>query len=183
MKRADRIVATETSADRGRLPREELHGLVWAAMTQLASNDRELLVLRYVEELTTQEIAQIDAWPRRFRVPGVGTTGECTASLRCRPCGALSLEQWPAGSGGGRCGLRFPPEPGGPQFPSRRNRQVISASVATGCPLADLPAVGRGQDRAGSGREHAHVARAPSRAMVGDGRRFPRRSVGVPAGR
>ena len=79
MKRADRIVATETSA--GRLPREELHGLVWAAMTQLASNDRELLVLRYVEELTTQEIAQIDAWPRRFRVPGVGTTGECTASF------------------------------------------------------------------------------------------------------
>jgi RNA polymerase sigma-70 factor (ECF subfamily) len=58
MKLADLLVASGTSPS-VRLQREELRGVVWAALEQLAAMDRELLVLRYLEELTTREIAAV----------------------------------------------------------------------------------------------------------------------------
>ena len=65
--------------------------------------------------------------------------------------------------------------PAGHNAPSRRNRQVISASVATGCPA------GRGKFEP---KVLESVAPGPG-TVASDGRRpqFPCRLVGVPAGR
>jgi RNA polymerase sigma-70 factor (ECF subfamily) len=54
----DRLVASGTSPSR-RLIREELRGRVQAALAALAARDREVLVMRYLEQLTAGEIADV----------------------------------------------------------------------------------------------------------------------------
>jgi RNA polymerase sigma-70 factor (ECF subfamily) len=52
----DRLLDTKTSPSR-RLLREELRGRVRAALARLAARDREVLVLRHLEQLSTAETA------------------------------------------------------------------------------------------------------------------------------
>jgi RNA polymerase sigma-70 factor (ECF subfamily) len=54
----DRLVARGSSPS-ARLCREELRGRVQAALADLADHDREILVLRHLEHLTTAEIAAV----------------------------------------------------------------------------------------------------------------------------
>ena len=58
MKFANCLIASGTNPS-AQVYRHELRELVWTAIEQLNAIDRELLVLRYVEELTTTEIAAI----------------------------------------------------------------------------------------------------------------------------
>lgn len=58
LKLADRLVARGSSPS-ARLQREELRGRVRAALVQLAEHDREVLVLRHLEQLSTGEIAAV----------------------------------------------------------------------------------------------------------------------------
>jgi RNA polymerase sigma-70 factor (ECF subfamily) len=58
MRLADRLVAPGTSPS-NRVLREELRGRVRAALSQLPEKAREVLVLRYVEQLSFAEIAEI----------------------------------------------------------------------------------------------------------------------------
>jgi RNA polymerase sigma-70 factor (ECF subfamily) len=53
---AQRLVASGTSPSR-RLVREEMRDRVRAALAQMPERDRELLVLRYLEQMSTREIA------------------------------------------------------------------------------------------------------------------------------
>ncbi len=55
---ADRLLASGTSPSR-RLMREELRGRVQAAMDQLPARDREILVMRHLEEMAAAEIAAV----------------------------------------------------------------------------------------------------------------------------
>jgi RNA polymerase sigma-70 factor (ECF subfamily) len=55
---AERL-AGSTSGPSGRLRRAELRDLVQAALSRLSADDREVLVLRYLEDLTTREIAAV----------------------------------------------------------------------------------------------------------------------------
>jgi RNA polymerase sigma-70 factor, ECF subfamily len=55
---AQRIVASGTSPS-ARVLREELRDRVRAALAQLSAADREVLVLRYLEDLSTAEIAAV----------------------------------------------------------------------------------------------------------------------------
>jgi RNA polymerase sigma-70 factor (ECF subfamily) len=55
---ADRLMASGTSPSR-RLIRDELRRRVQAAMGRLAERDREFLVMRYLEEMSSAEIAAI----------------------------------------------------------------------------------------------------------------------------
>jgi RNA polymerase sigma-70 factor (ECF subfamily) len=55
---ADRLVAPGTSPS-NRMLREELRDRVRTALAQLPEKDREVLVLRYVEQLSFSEIAEI----------------------------------------------------------------------------------------------------------------------------
>ena len=55
---ADRLMAGGTSPSR-RLIRDELRRRVQAAMEQLAERDREILVMRHLEEMSAAEIAAI----------------------------------------------------------------------------------------------------------------------------
>jgi RNA polymerase sigma-70 factor (ECF subfamily) len=55
---ADRFAASQTSPSRG-LIRKELQRRVRNALDQLEANDREILVLRYLEALSIEEIAAI----------------------------------------------------------------------------------------------------------------------------
>jgi RNA polymerase sigma-70 factor (ECF subfamily) len=55
---ADRLVAPGTSPS-NRLLREELRDRVRAALSQLSAKDREVLVLRYLEQLSFGEIAEV----------------------------------------------------------------------------------------------------------------------------
>jgi RNA polymerase sigma-70 factor (ECF subfamily) len=53
---ARKLVAPGTSPSH-RVVREELRGRVQAALARLADRDREVLVMRYLEQLPTREIA------------------------------------------------------------------------------------------------------------------------------
>src|SRR5262249_62087701 len=53
---AERLLAHDTSPSR-RLLRQELRGRVQAALDRLDPRDREVLVLRYLEQLSTAESA------------------------------------------------------------------------------------------------------------------------------
>jgi RNA polymerase sigma-70 factor (ECF subfamily) len=55
---ANRLLARGSSPS-ARLRREELRGLMQTALAQLPEHDREVLVLRHLEQLTTPEIAAI----------------------------------------------------------------------------------------------------------------------------
>ncbi len=55
---ADRLVATSLAADE-RMLLSELHSRVREGLRQLSANDREMLVLRHLEQLSVQEIAYI----------------------------------------------------------------------------------------------------------------------------
>jgi RNA polymerase sigma-70 factor (ECF subfamily) len=55
---ADRLMANGTSPSR-RMIRDELRRRVQAAMEQLAERDREILVMRHLEEMSAAEIAAI----------------------------------------------------------------------------------------------------------------------------
>jgi RNA polymerase sigma-70 factor, ECF subfamily len=55
---ADRLVAPGTSPS-NRVVREELHDRVRTALAGLPEKDREVLVLRYVEQLSFSEIAEV----------------------------------------------------------------------------------------------------------------------------
>ena len=55
---ANRLIAPGTSPS-NRLLRNELRGRVQAALAQLAERDREILVMRYLEQLSTHEIAAV----------------------------------------------------------------------------------------------------------------------------
>jgi RNA polymerase sigma-70 factor (ECF subfamily) len=55
---ANRLLARGSSPS-ARLRREELRGLMQAALAQLAEHDREVLVLRHLEQLSTPEIAAV----------------------------------------------------------------------------------------------------------------------------
>jgi RNA polymerase sigma-70 factor (ECF subfamily) len=55
---ADRLVASGTSPS-NRLLRDELRGRVHAALAELPERDREVLVLRYLEQLSFSEIAVV----------------------------------------------------------------------------------------------------------------------------
>jgi RNA polymerase sigma-70 factor (ECF subfamily) len=55
---ADRLIANGTSPSR-RLIRDELRRRVQAAMERLAERDREILVMRHLEEMSAAEIAAI----------------------------------------------------------------------------------------------------------------------------
>ena len=55
---AGRLVASGTSPSK-RLLREELRDRVQAALSQLAEHDREVLVLRFLEQLSTSEMAAV----------------------------------------------------------------------------------------------------------------------------
>jgi RNA polymerase sigma-70 factor (ECF subfamily) len=55
---AGRLLAPGSSAS-ARLRREELYGRVQAALAQLPERDREVLVLRHLEQLSTAEIAAV----------------------------------------------------------------------------------------------------------------------------
>ena len=55
---AQRLVAPGTSPS-NRMVREELRSRVWTALAQLASTDREILVLRYLEQLSINDIASV----------------------------------------------------------------------------------------------------------------------------
>jgi RNA polymerase sigma-70 factor (ECF subfamily) len=57
-KLADRL-ATRGSSPSARLQRDELRGRVQAALARLGERDREVLVLRYLEHLSTREIAAV----------------------------------------------------------------------------------------------------------------------------
>jgi len=58
MQLAARLVASQTSPSE-HLERKELRGRVRAALARLEPSDQEVLVLRYLEELSTSEIASI----------------------------------------------------------------------------------------------------------------------------
>jgi RNA polymerase sigma-70 factor, ECF subfamily len=58
MELAARLVARGSSPS-ARLRREELRGRVQTALAQLADRDREVLVLRHLEQLSTREIAAV----------------------------------------------------------------------------------------------------------------------------
>ena len=58
MEFADRFAASQTSPSRG-LVRKELQRRVRSALEELEANDREILVLRYLEGLSIKEIAAI----------------------------------------------------------------------------------------------------------------------------
>lgn len=55
---AERLVADRTSPS-GRLMREELRDRVQAALARLGDRDREVLVLRHLEHLSTREMAAV----------------------------------------------------------------------------------------------------------------------------
>ncbi len=55
---AGRLAASGTSPS-GRLNQQELHERIRAALLLLESNDREVLVLRYLEQLSTKETAAV----------------------------------------------------------------------------------------------------------------------------
>jgi RNA polymerase sigma-70 factor (ECF subfamily) len=55
---ARQLVASGTSPS-GRVLKQELLGRVQAALAQLAAHDREVLVLRYLEQLSTAETAAV----------------------------------------------------------------------------------------------------------------------------
>jgi RNA polymerase sigma-70 factor (ECF subfamily) len=55
---ANRLLARGSSPS-ARLRREELRGLMQTALAQLPEHDREVLVLRHLEQLSTPEIAAI----------------------------------------------------------------------------------------------------------------------------
>jgi RNA polymerase sigma-70 factor (ECF subfamily) len=55
---ARRLAGDETSPSQG-LVREEMRQRVRAALARLAAADREVLVLRYLEQLATAEIAAV----------------------------------------------------------------------------------------------------------------------------
>jgi RNA polymerase sigma-70 factor (ECF subfamily) len=55
---AERLVASGTSPS-NRMVREELRGRVQAALLHLAEPDREVLVLRFLEQLSTSEMAAV----------------------------------------------------------------------------------------------------------------------------
>jgi RNA polymerase sigma-70 factor (ECF subfamily) len=55
---ANRLLARGSSPS-ARMRREELRGLMNAALLQLAEHDREVLVLRHLEQLSTPEIAAV----------------------------------------------------------------------------------------------------------------------------
>jgi RNA polymerase sigma-70 factor (ECF subfamily) len=55
---AERLVAPGTSPS-NRLLREELRNRVQVALSQLAEHDREVLVLRFLEQLSTTEMAAV----------------------------------------------------------------------------------------------------------------------------
>ncbi len=55
---ANRLLARGSSPS-ARLQREELRGVMQAALAQLAEHDREVLVLRHLEQLSTAEIAAV----------------------------------------------------------------------------------------------------------------------------
>jgi RNA polymerase sigma-70 factor (ECF subfamily) len=55
---ADRLAGSGTSPS-GRLVRDEVRGRVQDALLQLKEADRELLILRYLEKLSTAEIAAV----------------------------------------------------------------------------------------------------------------------------
>jgi RNA polymerase sigma-70 factor (ECF subfamily) len=55
---ANRLVASATSPSR-RMMRDELHERVRAALAALPARDREVLVLRYLEGLSTAEVAGV----------------------------------------------------------------------------------------------------------------------------
>jgi RNA polymerase sigma-70 factor (ECF subfamily) len=55
---ADRLLASGSSPSRQAM-REELHRRVQVALAQLAERDREVLVMRYLEQLSTREIAAV----------------------------------------------------------------------------------------------------------------------------
>jgi RNA polymerase sigma-70 factor (ECF subfamily) len=55
---ANRLLARGSSPS-ARLRKEELRGLMQTALTQLPEHDREVLVLRHLEQLSTPEIAAI----------------------------------------------------------------------------------------------------------------------------
>jgi RNA polymerase sigma-70 factor (ECF subfamily) len=55
---ANRLLASESSPSRQAM-REELRHRVQAALAQLAERDREVLVMRYLEQLSTREIAAV----------------------------------------------------------------------------------------------------------------------------
>jgi RNA polymerase sigma-70 factor (ECF subfamily) len=55
---ANRLLARGSSPS-ARLGREELRGLMQTALAQLAEHDREVLVLRHLEQLSTSEIAAV----------------------------------------------------------------------------------------------------------------------------
>jgi RNA polymerase sigma-70 factor (ECF subfamily) len=54
----DRLLAKESSATR-KLIRKELRERVQVALSKLSSTDREILVLRHLEELSTSDVAEI----------------------------------------------------------------------------------------------------------------------------
>ena len=54
---ANRLVTSSRSSPSARLRRNELQARVRAALLQLGERDREVLILRYLEELAPQEIA------------------------------------------------------------------------------------------------------------------------------
>lgn len=56
---ANRLVASGRNSPSARLRRVELQGRIRAALLQLGERDREVLILRYLEELTPQEIAAV----------------------------------------------------------------------------------------------------------------------------
>src|SRR5262249_35952828 len=54
----DRLVASSTSPSE-HLSREELRQRMQEALAELDQNDREVLILRYLEQLTTKETAAV----------------------------------------------------------------------------------------------------------------------------
>ena len=66
---AERLVYSGTTPS-GRMRREDVRKRVRTAMAQLAEDDREVLVLRHLEQLSTREIAailEIAEWAARRR--------------------------------------------------------------------------------------------------------------------
>ena len=56
---ADRLLASSRSSPSARLQRRELQDQVRTALLQLKERDREILIMRYLEELAPQEIAAV----------------------------------------------------------------------------------------------------------------------------
>src|SRR5262245_28499807 len=54
-----RLVVANTTSPSGQAVRKELQARVWAALDQLGERDREVLILRYLEQLSAAEIAAI----------------------------------------------------------------------------------------------------------------------------